>query len=130
MFQSIDDKKAVLDSKRPLSKEALDNLRRYFDVELTYNSNAIEGNTLTITETKVILEDGITIGKGKSLREHLEVINHKEAIDYVDDIVSRNIDISESVIKDIHHIILKSINNENAGKYEDRYYSRNIKKAC
>ena len=130
MFQSIDDKKAVLDSKRPSSKEALDNLKRYFDVELTYNSNAIEGNTLTITETKVILEDGITIGKGKSLREHLEVINHKEAIDYVDDIVSRNIDISESVIKDIHHIILKSINNENAGKYEDRYYSRNIKKAC
>lgn len=130
MFQSIDDKKAVLDSKRPLSKEALDNLKRYFDVELTYNSNAIEGNTLTITETKVILEDGITIGKGKSLREHLEVINHKEAIDYVDDIVGRNIDISESVIKDIHHIILKSINNENAGKYEDRYYSRNIKKAC
>lgn len=119
MFQSIDDKKAVLDSKRPLSKEALDNLRRYFDVELTYNSNAIEGNTLTITETKVILEDGITIGKGKSLREHLEVINHKEAIDYVDDIVSRNIDISESVIKDIHHIILKSINNENAGKYRN-----------
>lgn len=119
MFQSIDDKKAVLDSKRPSSKEALDNLKRYFDVELTYNSNAIEGNTLTITETKVILEDGITIGKGKSLREHLEVINHKEAIDYVDDIVSRNIDISESVIKDIHHIILKSINNENAGKYRN-----------
>lgn len=119
MFQSIDDKKAILDSKRPLSKEALDNLKRYFDVELTYNSNAIEGNTLTITETKVILEDGITIGKGKSLREHLEVINHKEAIDYVDDIVSRNIDISESVIKDIHHIILKSINNENAGKYRN-----------
>ena len=119
MFQCIDDKKAVLDSKRPSSKEALDNLKRYFDVELTYNSNAIEGNTLTITETKVILEDGITIGKGKSLREHLEVINHKEAIDYVDDIVSRNIDISESVIKDIHHIILKSINNENAGKYRN-----------
>ena len=54
MFQNIDDKKAILDSKRPLSKEAIDNLKRYFDVELTYNSNAIEGNTLTITETKVI----------------------------------------------------------------------------
>lgn len=119
MFQNIDDKKAILDSKRPLSKEAIDNLKRYFDVELTYNSNAIEGNTLTITETKVILEDGITIGKGKSLREHLEVINHKEAIDYIDDIVSKNVDISERVIKDIHHIILKNINNENAGKYRN-----------
>lgn len=119
MFQKIDAKKAVLDSKRPLSKESLDNLKRYFDVELTYNSNAIEGNTLTITETKVILEDGITIGKGKSLREHLEVINHKEAIDYVDDIVSKNIDISERVIKDLNYIILKSINNANAGKYRN-----------
>lgn len=119
MFQKIDAKKAVLDSKRPLSKESLDNLKRYFDVELTYNSNAIEGNTLTITETKVILEDGITIGKGKSLKEHLEVINHKEAIDYVDDIVSKNIDISERVIKDLNYIILKSINNANAGKYRN-----------
>lgn len=50
-------------------------------MELTYNSNAIEGNTLTITETKIILEEGITIGKVKTLKEHLEVINHKEAID-------------------------------------------------
>lgn len=117
MFENIDVKKGILDSKRPLNKEAVQNLKKYFDVELTYNSNAIEGNTLTITETKVILEDGITIGKGKSLREHLEVINHKEAIDYVEDIVRKNIDISERVIKDIHYIILKSINNENAGKY-------------
>ncbi len=84
---------------------------------MTYNSNAIEGNTLTITETKIILEDGITIGKGKTLKEHLEVINHKEAIDYIKDIVNKNIDINENVIKDLHYIILKSINNENAGRY-------------
>ncbi|MCS6109843.1 Fic family protein [Clostridium botulinum] len=119
MFTNIDDKKSILDSKRPLNKEALHNLKKYFDVELTYNSNAIEGNTLTVTETKVILEDGITIGKGKTLREHLEVINHKEAIDYINDIVSKDIDISERVIKDLHYIILKSINNKNAGKYRD-----------
>lgn len=117
MFKAIDNKKLILDSKRPLNKEVVNNLKKYFDVELTYNSNAIEGNTLTITETKVILEDGITIGKGKSLREHLEVINHKEALDYVRDIVDKNIDINERVIKDIHHIILKSINNANAGVY-------------
>lgn len=117
MFENIDNKKSILDSKRPLKKEVLDNLKRYFDVELTYNSNAIEGNTLTVSETKVILEDGITIGKGKTLREHLEVINHKEAIDYIDDIVSKDIDISERVIKDLHYIILKSINSKGAGEY-------------
>lgn len=117
MFNEIDSKKVILDNKRPLNKEALDNLKHYFDVELTYNSNAIEGNTLTITETKVILEDGITIGKGKSLREHLEVINHKEAIDYIEEIVSNDLDISERVIRDLHHLILKSIDNKNAGEY-------------
>lgn len=117
MFNKIDEKKALLDSKRPLNSIALENLKRYFDVELTYNSNAIEGNTLTITETKVILEDGLTVGHGKSMREHLEVINHKEAIDYIDDIVSKDLDISERVIKDLHYIILKSIDNENAGEY-------------
>ncbi|WP_315121199.1 Fic family protein [uncultured Clostridium sp.] len=117
MFEGIDKKKALLDSKRPLDRKAAENLKKYFDVELTYNSNAIEGNTLTITETKVILEDGLTIGKGKSLKEHLEVINHKEAIDYIDDIVSSDIDISERVIKNLHYIILKSIDNKNAGEY-------------
>lgn len=116
-LNKIDSKKALLDAKRPLDSKALSNLKKYFDVELTYNSNAIEGNTLTITETKVILEDGLTIGNGKSLREHLEVINHKEAIDYVDDIITKNIDISERVIKDLHYIILKSIDNKNAGEY-------------
>jgi Fic family protein len=117
MFNEIDEKKKILDSKRPFDKAVIKNLKQYFDVELTYNSNAIEGNTLTITETKVILEDGITIGKGKTLKEHLEVINHKEAIDYVEDIVNRNIDIDQKVIRDLHYIILKSINNENAGTY-------------
>ncbi|MCT4509289.1 MAG: hypothetical protein N4A48_11155 [Tepidibacter sp.] len=61
MFEEIDKKKKLLDSKRPFSKTAIDNLKKYYDVELTYNYNAIEGNILTITETKVVLEDGITI---------------------------------------------------------------------
>lgn len=117
MFEYIDKKKKELDSKRPLDRKSLNNLKGFFDVELTYNSNAIEGNTLTITETKVILEDGLTIGKGKSIVEHLEVINHKEAIDYIDDIISKDMDISERVIKDLHYIILKGIDNKNAGEY-------------
>ena len=117
MFTVLDEKKQLLYSKRPLSREVLTNLKKYFDVEFTYNSNAIEGNTLTITETKVILEDGLTIGGGKSLREHLEVLNHKEAIDYIQDVVSKEFDLSERVIRDLHHIILKSIDNPNAGVY-------------
>ena len=117
MFTVVDEKKELLDSKRPLSRAVLNNLKKYFDVEFTYNSNAIEGNTLTITETKVILEDGLTIGGGKSLIEHLEVLNHKEAIDYVQDVVRNELDLSERVIKDLHHIILKSIDNPHAGIY-------------
>ncbi|SMB79967.1 Fic/DOC family protein [Desulfonispora thiosulfatigenes DSM 11270] len=119
MFEEIDKQKVLLDSKKPFSKIAINNLKKYYDVELTYNSNAIEGNTLTLTETKVVLEDGITIGKGKTLKEHLEVINHKEAIDYIEDIVRKDINITETVIKNLHYIILKSINNENAGVYRN-----------
>ena len=113
----IDRKKKELDSKRPLTGGEVARLNEEFVVEYTYNSNAIEGNTLTITETKVILEDGLTIGGGKSLREHLEVLNHKEAIDYIQDVVSKEFDLSERVIRDLHHIILKSIDNPNAGVY-------------
>lgn len=77
-FNHIDEKKKVLDNKRSLPVNTVKSLRENMLIEWTYNSNAIEGNTLTISETKVVLE-GITIG-GKSMKEHLEVINHKDAI--------------------------------------------------
>ena len=95
---------------------AVRNLEEVYRVEWTYNSNAIEGNTLTLLETKLVLEEGLTIG-GKKLREHFEVINHSEAISYVQDVVSRNIELSEYVIKSIHHLVLKNIEDENAGRY-------------
>ena len=82
---------------------------------MTYNSNAIEGNTLTLRETKVVLE-GITIG-GKSVKEHLEVLNHKDAILFLEDLIKQDADISEWNIKNIHGLILKEIDNKNAGKY-------------
>ena len=85
MFEQIDLKKCLLDSKRPLPKYTLKSLREKLFLEWTYNSNAIEGNTLTMNETKVVLE-GITVG-GKTMREHLEIINHRDAISYVEDIV-------------------------------------------
>lgn len=114
-FKELDEKKQKLDSKRPLPKETLKSLEENFKLEWTYNSNAIEGNTLTLKETKVVLE-GITIG-GKTMREHLEAINHKEAIDFLEELVQDNNELSEIDIKNIHAIVLKGIDNENAGRY-------------
>lgn len=118
MFKEIDKKKALLDAKRPLPKYTLKSIRENLLLEWTYNSNAIEGNTLTLLETKVVLE-GITVG-GKTLREHLEVINHREAIFYVEDIVKKNESLTEWQIKGIHRLVLKGINDNYAGSYRDQ----------
>jgi Fic family protein len=114
-FAEIDRLKSRLDSLRPLPEYTVRTLHEQQVLEWTYHSNAIEGNTLTLKETKVVLE-GITIG-GKSMREHFEVINHKEAIDYVEAIVGGQEDLSEWQIKSIHHLVLKNIDDRNAGKY-------------
>ncbi len=93
LFEVINKKKVQLDAARPLPKYTLKSLREKLFLEWTYNSNAIEGNTLTTNETKVVLE-GITIG-GKTLRAHLEVINHRDAITYVEEIVQMKEPLSE-----------------------------------
>ncbi len=114
-WKIIDQKKAQLDQLRPFPKGSLKNLQETMALEWTYHSNAIEGNTLTLKETKVALE-GITIG-GKSIREHLEVINHSEAIQYLSEIVQQKESLSEWQIKQIHFIVLKQIDQNNAGVY-------------
>ena len=114
-FAEVDSLKKKLDSKRPIPKETLKSLKESINLEWTYNSNGIEGNTLTLRETQVVLE-GITVG-GKSIKEHLEAINHEKAILYLDDLVKDNEPISELNIKNIHQLILKDIDNENAGRY-------------
>ncbi|MBR6614310.1 MAG: Fic family protein [Clostridia bacterium] len=114
-FDEVDNLKKELDSKRPISKETLKSLKESINLEWTYNSNGIEGNTLTLRETQVVLE-GITVG-GKTLTEHLEAINHEKAIEYLDDLVKDNKPITEWNIKNIHQLILKNIDNENAGRY-------------
>ena len=114
-FKEVDEKLAKLNRKRPLKEATLKSLEENNILDWTYNSNAIEGNTLTLRETKVVLE-GITVG-GKSLKEHLEVINHKEAILFLEDLVKSHANISEWNIKNIHSLILKEIDNDNAGKY-------------
>ena len=114
-FDEVDSLKRELDSKSPMPKETLKSLRESINLEWTYNSNGIEGNTLTLRETQVVLE-GITVG-GKSIKEHLEAINHEKAILFLDDLVKDNEPISEWNIKNIHQLILKDIDNENAGRY-------------
>ena len=118
MFETIDQKKQLLDSKSPLPKYTVKSLREKLFLEWTYNTNAIEGNTLTINETKVVLE-GITVG-GKTMREHLEVINHRDAISYVEDIVHNEEPFSEWQIKNLHRLVLKEIDNDYAGVYRDQ----------
>ena len=114
-FDEVDSLKRELDSKRPIPKETLKSLKESINLEWTYNSNGIEGNTLTLRETQIVLE-GITVG-GKSIKEHLEAINHEKAILFLDDLVKDNEPISEWNIKNIHQLILKDIDNENAGRY-------------
>lgn len=104
LFKRIDAKKAELEKRRPLTQGELERLREEFLLEFTYNSNAIEGSTLTLQETAMVLE-GITIDK-KPLKEHLEAVGHKDAFQYVQELVSQNVDLSEKIIKDIHSLVL------------------------
>ncbi len=118
MFDEINRKKTALDAARPLPIYTLKSLRKKVLLEWTYNSNAIEGNTLTMNETKIVLE-GITVG-GKTMREHLEVINHRDAIQYVEEIAHKNDPLSEWQIKNLHRLVLKGIDDKYAGVYRDQ----------
>ncbi len=114
-FDRLYEKKAILQKSRPLPKIALQKIKESLSVEWTYNSNSIEGNTLTLQETHLILKEGITV-KGKSLREHFEAHNHEKAIDYLytlvkDDYVLRSIDILS-----LHGLVLRSIEDDFAGR--------------
>lgn len=112
----VDVLKEQLSTLRPLPGEALKKIQDALDIEYTYESNRIEGNTLTLQETALVVNEGVTIS-GKSMREHLEAINHAEAINYIKDIAKRDIEISERTIKEIHSLILHGIDRENAGRY-------------
>lgn len=100
----IEEKKKKLQSLRPLTPGEVARLREEFMVDFTYNSNAIEGNTLTLKETAMVLE-GMTIDQ-KPLKDHLEAVGHKDAFLYVEDIASRNTTLTDSVIKNIHSLVL------------------------
>ena len=116
-FDKVDELNKRLNSKRPISKETLKSLKESINLEWTYNSNGIEGNTLTLRETQVVLE-GITVG-GKTLKEHLEAINHEQAILFLDDLVKDKEPVTEWNIKNIHQLVLKGIDDANASKYRE-----------
>lgn len=105
MFEKTEELLKELNKYRPLTEGEIKRLRDEFLIDFTYNSNAIEGNTLTLQETALILQEGITIDK-KPLKEHLEAIGHKEAYIYIEELVKEKVALSENVIKDIHSIVL------------------------
>lgn len=114
-FDRVDQRKQQLDALRPLPPATVRTLHEALVLEWTYHSNAIEGNTLTLNETKVVFE-GITVG-GKTLREHFEAINHREAIAWVESIVAKEDPFSERLVKSVHQLVLKNIDDDNAGRY-------------
>lgn len=117
LLEIIDQKKKELDSRRPLTEGEVARLNEDFAIEYTYNSNAIEGNTLTLRETDMVLR-GLTVDQ-KPLKEHMEVVGHKEAFDYVRELVQENVPLSERVIQQIHFIVL-------ADKRDDRGVYRRV----
>lgn len=111
------EKQARLAAQKPFPLELEKNLKDWFRVELTYTSNAIEGNTLSRQETALIVDEGITV-EGKSITEHLEAVNHAEALSFVAELVNkRQKDLTESDIFELHQHLLKKIDDVNAGRY-------------
>lgn len=118
VLQNIDLKKTRLDKHRPLSRAVVQSIRSSLNLEWTYNSNSIEGNTLNLRETRMVIEEGMTVA-GKSLREHFEVVNHQEAIEYLEELVSGDYLLKERDILDIHELVMSKIEKEFAGRYRN-----------
>ncbi|WP_215223552.1 Fic family protein [Echinicola shivajiensis] len=115
-LEKVDMLKEKWQSRRPLGAVQLKKMKEYFNVAYTFESNRIEGNTLTLQETHLVVNEGITIG-GKSMREHLEAINHAEAVEYLEKLASDKVELYKRSLLDLHYLVLKGIDKENAGKY-------------
>jgi Fic family protein len=117
-IERIKSKKAILDQSRPISPMILNRLREDIALEWTYNSNGIEGNSLTLFETQVVISDGMTVG-GKSLREHFEAINHIKAINYLETLAKPNFEIRAIDLLNIHSLVMQNIEDSFAGRLRD-----------
>jgi Fic family protein len=116
LIAGIERKKAELDRLRPLSASALAGLQKHYDVDLTYTSNAIEGNTLTLRETAEVIEHGVTVG-GKSLRDHLEAVDHYEALQWMRALAASEAPVDEGVACELHRRIVARSQPQIAGVY-------------
>lgn len=117
-IQLLEEKLNALNKARPIGSALLEKIKKNFQIEMTYNSNAIEGNTLTKKETFWVVSEGLTI-KGKSLKEHLEAKNHYEALDFLYELIDKNKKntISEHLIKQLHSLVVSESDNRIAGIY-------------
>src|ERR1035438_9149108 len=116
LLTSVAAKKERLDAMRPVSREALLALQKYYDVDLTYTSNAIEGNTLTLRETAELIEHGITVG-GKPLRDHLEAVDHYNAVLWMRELAAKATPIDEATVRELHRRIVARSQPEIGGIY-------------
>lgn len=117
IYRLLDLYKAAIDERRPFEGEMLTQLKNYYRIGLTWASNALEGNTLTESETKVLLEDGLTVG-GKPLRDTFEAIGHAKAYDFMFTLLNSRA-ITERDILTMHQMFYENIESEFAGKYRD-----------
>ncbi len=117
-LQRLYQKKVALDKMRPIPSYAVQSIKDSLALEWTYNSNSIEGNTLTLQETKMVIEEGFTI-KGKSLREHFEAVNHQDAIAFVEGLVNKKYVLTDTDILKIHALVLQKIEKDFAGRYRN-----------
>lgn len=115
LLKNIDSIKAKLDKYRHLDSYRI---AQALELQYIFDSNRIEGNTLTLKETDLVINEGITIG-GKSMREHLEAINHQDAVEYLKQLVKMKSSLKERDIISLHNLILRGIDTENAGKYRN-----------
>jgi Fic family protein len=118
LLAAIAARKEQLDRLRPISREALANLEHYYDIEITYTSNAIEGNTLSPVETTLVIEQGVTIG-GKPLKDHLEALDHYDAIRYVREIARQTTRLTEGDVRNLHRLVVQRSRPDIAGRYAD-----------
>jgi Fic family protein len=118
LLASVTAKKERLDELRPLSGKALAALEHYYDVELTYTSNAIEGNTLTRVETSIVIEKGITVSS-KPLKDHLEAVDHYNALRYVRELARHAEPLTEGDVRNLHKLVVQRSDAEIGGRYAD-----------
>ncbi len=118
LLDAVADKKNRLDRLRPLPPEALSKLEHYYDVEITYTSNAIEGNTLSPVETTLVIEQGVTIG-GKPLKDHLEALDHYDAIRDVRELGRETTPLTERGVRNLHRLVVQRSRPDIAGRYAD-----------